>query len=298
MIYYSVQNQFDLCPVNWTFDDSSGRFYNWKNQPADQIVKIPPRKVRNQLYVYDIEATNIDLTVRAINAHTGLEIPGIIYIFSIPTSLPGLIYEFFVDASLISPYVNFYLEMDVVYDSERTDSYRSSCFTVEVNEDDKLIKISYGNTITDRFIDGVLFFEGTFQQRFFYADKYDTEIEIVNDEQSNDFNGNAVLVDKTHKETDVFEIIEMPKKFFMGLLSISENDIIYVNGRKSLINLEKVTEAKIGSYEIPYINALMRVVYSDNDGLLDTANISEADYLLINDTDHLLINEINILKTR
>lgn len=298
MIYYSRQNPIDLCPVNWAFDDSDGRFYNWKNQPSDEAVLIPPRKVPNQIYIEDLQATEIVLDGRIINAYTGEVLTGILNIFSIPTELTGIIYMLVIDVSLIAPHLKFYFELDVIFDGTRTNSFRSSCFIVQVEDDDKLLRIDYGNTINNRFVSGMLFFEGTYYQRYLYTKKYDTEIEINDDEQSNDFEGNMVLVDKTHSETDVFIIVEMPKKFFMGLVSISENDIIMVNGRKANISLEKVTVSKIGSFEIPFVNAFLRVIYADNDGLLDVQNQTEADYLLINDTDYLLINELNRLKTR
>lgn len=298
MIYYSSQNPIDLCAVDWTFDDTDGRFYNWKNQPADNLVSIPPRRVRNQIYILDTEATSIDVIVRVINAKTGIEIPGVTFIYSLPSTLTGMLYEFIVDASLLPVNTKFYVELDVIYSLVTTDSFRSSCFSIESNELKKLIRIDYGNTVNNRQINGILFFESTFFHRYMYLDKYDTEIEIVDDEESSDFEGNKVLVDKTHQEIDVYDIISMPKKFFMGLVKISENDLIYVNGRKANIRLEKVTESKIGAFEIPYINAFMRVTYADDNGLLDTTPLKDDSFLLINDTDYLLINELNKLKIR
>lgn len=300
IITYSRQNPIDMNSTVWSFDSSLNKFYNWKNQPIQGIVQIPNKAVKIQFRITD-EFGNDDMTaqMKIYNAVTGDEISGVSYIVTVPTSLTGVMYEATIDLSLITVNVKINAEL-TIYDpnTDDTEIYRSSCYKVVSKDDDKLIRIEFGNTIDDRPINGILFDEDATFDWYLYADKYDTEIQIVDDQQENDFKGNSVLVDKTHSEMDIFEIIDMPKKVFMGLIAVSENDVIYFNGRRANFTMEKVTESRIGVFEICFMNAFMRVTYSDDDGLLNIRNNPPASLMLIDSENYLNIDSENKLKNR
>lgn len=299
MIIYSRQNPIDLCPTVWSFDSSLNKFYNWKNTPIQGITKIPNKQVKLQIYLYDLAAPLIELAVRVINIETETEISGIAYIIEVPSTYDGVFYQCVIDLSLIPANTKFYIEVDGTYlPEDYTETLRSSCYILSVQDDEKLIKIQFGNTVNNRMINGILFDENALFNWYLYANKYDTEIEIVEDETASDFKGNKVLVDKTHDEIDVFEIVDMPKKKFMGLIAISENDVIYVNGRRANFSFDKVTESRVGIYEICFINAFMRVTYADDDGLLDVRNVPPENLMLIDSENYLNIDSNNKLKNR
>lgn len=295
MIFYSRQNPIDMCSTVWTFNDSLNRFYNWLNQPVQSIVNIPPRKVKLQLYEDDTQFT-IETAIRVINAQTGEEITGIAYAIEVPSELTGTLFEYSVDLSLINTGVTFYVQIDVIHVDERTETLQSSCLRIATNTDCKLIRIEYSNTVNDRPVNGILFDPQSTFNYYLYANKFDTDIEIVEDESVQDFKGNTILVDKTHAESDIYELIDIPKKYFMSLITISENDEIWVNGRRANITFDKATESRLGIYEIPYINALMKVTYADDNGLLKVQNEIEPSFLRINSEGYLSIDSENTLK--
>lgn len=298
MIHYSRQNPVDMCAVRWSFAQSLDRFYNWLNMPVQDVVNIPGERVKIQCYLEDLDESNdVDLTVTVINEISKAEITGLTAITLIPTDLPGKLYEIILDLSLIAVNVLFSVQFDIDYPGEGlNETFKSSCFRIYPGENENLIKIEFSNTVTNRFINGILFEEDLEYYRYLYAKLYNTEITIVDNEQAADFQGNKTLVEKTHQETDIFEIIDMPKKMFMGLIAISENDIIYVNGRPANIEFEQTTESRIGAYEIPFINALMRVTYSDDNGLLEIESRFDDSYLLVKSDSILNVKSDEKLK--
>lgn len=295
MIIYSRQNPIDMCSTVWSFNDTLNRFYNWLNQPVQSIVNIPARKVKLQLYEDDTDF-EIETAIRVINSQTGDQITGIAYAIEVPSDLSGTLFEYSVDLSLINTGVVFYVQIDVIHVDERTETIQSSCLKLTTNTDCKLIRIEFANTVNDRLINGILFDTDSTFNYYLYANKFDTDIEILEDDTLQDFKGNTILVDKTHSEIDIFELIDIPKKYFMSLITISENDEIWVNGRRANITFDKATESRIGIYEIPYINALMRVTYADDNGLLQVQNQIEPSFLRINSDGYLRIDIENTLK--
>lgn len=297
MIIYSVQNQIDLCPIAWTFDDTRNQFYNWKNQPIGAVTAIVPRDIRCQFSISDKPVNSIISQVYA----DGQLITGVSIVNYIETLETTEIYELLVKGQSLPLNSIFYVQLTVNYTDEDFESevFRSSCFKIEQGkEETQLIKIEYSNTVTNRFIGGILFIPDTYRISNYYFKKYDSEIELTEDENEADFQGNNTLINKTHSETDIFEIIDMPKKLFMGLVKISENDIIFINGRRANFNVEKAVESRIGIDEVCFINAYMRVTYADDNGLLEIQSDSTASYLALNSENLMLIDSNNKLKTK
>lgn len=297
---YSVQNPIDLNPTVWSFDSSVDKFYNWKNTPVQGLVKIPNKAVKLQMNVTNAAGQDdIDSYLTVYNAETGEILSAVAYTNKILGQVTGVIFEYIIDLSLIPAHTKFYIEVEIYDQNEdETDIFNSSCYKISVRDDDKLIRIEFGNTVNNRQINGILFDEDATFDWYIYANKYDTEVEIVDNESENDYKGNTVLVEKTHSETDVFEIVDMPKKLFMGLVAISENDEIKINGRRANFTFEKVTESRVGTFEICFINAFMRVTYADDNGLLDVRNIPPESLMLIDSDNYLNIDSDNKLKNR
>lgn len=299
MIEYSRQNPIDMYAPNWSFNDSLNRFYNWLNQPIQGGARIPPRSVKLQMFAQSPPEgiTGATTTIKVINANTGNEISGVAYGYFVKNVLYyQYIFEYIVDCSLIAINTPFYVEITIDFAVGGSETTQSSCYTIAQGDNDKLVCIEFANTVDNRPINGIYFDPDATFLFYMYLNKYDTEIEIVEDDQENDFKGNSTLVEKTHSETDIFEVVDMPKKTFMALIAISENDIIYVNGRRANITFDKASEARIGAFEIPFINALMRVTYADDNGLLQVRNVVSPSYLKIKSDSLLNIDNNNNLK--
>lgn len=299
MIEYSRQNPIDMNAPNWSFNDSLNRFYNWLNQPIQGGARIPPRKVKLQMFgeSHPEGITGATTTIKVFNTNTGDEISGVAYGYFVRNVLYyQYIFEYIVDLSLIPINTPFYVEITIDFAVGMIETTRSSCYTISQGDNDKLVCIEFSNTVDNRPINGLYFDPDSTFLFYMYLNKFDTEIEIVEDDEEQDFKGNSTLVEKTHSEADIFEVVDMPKKTFMALIAISENDEIYVNGRRANITFDKATEARIGAFEIPFINALMRVTYADDDGLLIVRNVIEPAYLKIKSDSLLNIDSSNNLK--
>lgn len=300
MILYSRQNPIDLCAKTWSFSADNDKFYHWLNQPISEGGKLPPYPVVLQMYCEDASGgETMTITPLIYDSNTGDVITGVMYYNLVPTDLPGNLYDITIDLSLLEPFRPFYLDVEA-YDAaaDITHYLRSSCFIVVSDEEKFLIKIEYSNTVTNRIINGILFTNGVTYKTYLYAKKWDTKIEIVKDETQSDYKGNSIVVEKAHAETDIFQIIDRPKKMFMQLIAISENDVVYVNGRRAVIHFEQVTESRVGMDEIPFINAFMRVTYADDNGLLTLQDSVEESYLLIKSDAYLLTKANQKLKIR
>ena len=232
MIIYSVQNRIDMNPIQWVFNDAVDRFYNWKNQPIRNVSPIPARDVKCQFSISD---KNVSLITSRVVA-AGQQISAASIVLGVDTIDNVQIFDLLIKPQIVPINTPFYVEIEIEFSDAQFDneSYRSSCFMVRGGSNDaELIKIAFGNTVSNRFIAGILFYPDTLYTWHVYLKKYDGEIETVEDETEADFQGNKIVINKTHNEIDIFELIDMPKKLFMGLLKISENDVIYVNGRRA-----------------------------------------------------------------